>query len=324
MLETSARLLRLLSIMQSRRDWSGPELAARLQVTTRTIRNDVERLRQLGYPVDATPGAGGGYRLGTGAAVPPLLLDDEEAVAVAVGLRAAANGSVAGIEEASVRALAKLQQLLPSALRRRLRALEAFAVPVPETGPVVDAATLTTLAAACRDAERVRFDYRRHDGSHSRRDAEPHRLVSAGRRWYLVAWDTGQRAWRTYRVDRISLSPHPPGPRFSPRQLPDGDAALHVLKGTGAAMWTYRADVIAHAPASTVIPRLPPAVTVDPIDEHTCRVHVGSDTPEMLALYLGMLGADFEIADPQAHPELVRRLRELADRYRRAASRPGG
>ena len=212
MLETSARLLRLLSIMQSRRDWSGPELAARLQVTTRTIRNDVERLRQLGYPVDATPGAGGGYRLGTGAAVPPLLLDDEEAVAVAVGLRTAANGSVAGIEEASIRALAKLQQLLPSALRRRLHALEAFAVPVPGTGPVVDAATLTTLAAACRDAERVRFGYRRHDGSHSHRDVEPHRLVSTGRRWYLVAWDIGQRAWRTFRVDRIGLSPHPPGP----------------------------------------------------------------------------------------------------------------
>jgi predicted DNA-binding transcriptional regulator YafY len=320
MLETSARLLRLLSIMQSRRDWSGPELAARLQVTTRTIRNDVERLRQLGYPVDATPGAGGGYRLGTGAVVPPLLLDDEEAVAVAVGLRTAANGSVAGIEEASVRALAKLHQLLPSALRCRLRALEAFAVPVPGTGPVVDATTLTTLAAACRDAERVRFGYRGHDGGQSRRDAEPYRLVSAGRRWYLVAWDTGQRAWRTFRVDRISLSPHPPGPRFAPRQLPDGDAALHVLKGTGAAMWNYRADVIAHASADTVIPRLPPAVAVDPIDGHTCRVHVGSDTPEMLAVYLGMLGADFEIEDPAAHPELVRHLRELADRYRRAAS----
>ncbi len=193
-------------------------------------------------------------------------------------------------------------------------------MPVPGTGPVVDATTLTTLAAACRDAERVRFGYRGHDGGHSRRDAEPHRLVSAGRRWYLVAWDTGQRAWRTFRVDRISLSPHPPGPRFEPRQLPDGDAALHVLKGTGAAMWNYRADVIAHASADTVIPRLPPAVAVDPIDEHTCRVHVGSDTPEMLAVYLGLLAADFEIEDPAAHPELVRHLRELADRYRRAAS----
>ena len=319
MLETSARLLRLLSIMQSRRDWSGPELAARLQVTTRTVRNDVERLRRLGYPVDATPGAGGGYRLGAGAVVPPLLLDDEEAVAVAVGLRTAANGSVAGIEEASVRALAKLHQLLPSAPRRRLRALETFAVPVPGTGPVVDGTTLTTLAGACRDAERVRFGYLRHDGGHSRRDVEPYRLVSAGRRWYLVAWDTGQRAWRTFRVDRISLSPHPPGPRFPPRQLPDGDPALHVLKGTGAAMWNYRADVIAHAPADAVIPRLPPAVAVDPIDENTCRVHVGSDTPEMLALYLGMLGTDFEIEDPGAHLELVQHLRDLADRYRRAA-----
>ena len=322
MLETSARLLRLLSIMQSRRDWTGPELAARLGVTTRTVRNDIERLRQLGYPVDATPGVGGGYRLGTGAVVPPLLLDDEEAVAVAVGLRTAADGSVAGIEEASVRALAKLQQLLPAALRRRVRALETFAVPVPATGPSADAATLTTLAAACRDTERVRFGYRRHDGSHSSRDVEPYRLVNLGRRWYLVAWDTGHRAWRTFRADRISLSAHPPGPRFAPRQIPDGDAALHVLKGTGAAMWHYHATVIAHAPAEDVLPRLPPAVTVEEIDQDTCRIHVGSDTPQMLALYLGMLGADFHIEDPGAHPELRQHLAELAGRYHRAAHRP--
>jgi predicted DNA-binding transcriptional regulator YafY len=319
MLETSARLLRLLSIMQSRRDWTGPELAARLGVTTRTVRNDIERLRQLGYPVDATPGVGGGYRLGTGAVVPPLLLDDEEAVAVAIGLRTAASGSVAGIEEASVRALAKLQQLLPAALRRRVRALEAFAIPVPATGPSTDAATLTALAGACRDTERVRFGYRRHDGSHSSRDVEPYRLVNVGRRWYLVAWDTGQAAWRTFRADRISLSAHPAGPRFAPRQIPDGDAALHVLKGTGAAMWRYQAAVIAHAPAEDVLPRLPPAVTVDPIDPNTCRIHVGSDTPQMLALYLGLLGADFEIETPSDHPELVEHLRALAARYRRAA-----
>jgi predicted DNA-binding transcriptional regulator YafY len=319
MLETSARLLRLLSIMQSRRDWTGPELAARLQVTTRTVRNDVERLRQLGYPVDATPGVGGGYRLGTGAVLPPLLLDDEEAVAVAVGLRTAAGGPVTGIEEACVRALAKLQQLLPAALRRRVSALETFAVPAPAAGPVVAAATLTALAAACRDNRRIRFGYERHDGTASRRDVEPHRLVSAGRRWYLVAWDTGHRAWRTFRVDRVSLPAYPEGPRFTPRQLPDGDAALHVLKGTGAAMWLYRAEVIAHAPAADVIGRLPPAVTVDPIGEHTCRIHAGSDTPQMLALYLGMLGADFEIENPAEHPELVRHLRDLAARYGRAA-----
>src|ERR1017187_995596 len=163
---------------------AGPELAARLEVTTRTVRNDIERLRRLGYPVDATAGVGGGYRLGTGAVVPPLLLDDEEAVAVAVGLRTAANASVTGIEEASVRALAKLQQLLPAALRRRVSAVEAFTVPAPTPGPTVDADTLTALAAACRDQERVRFDYRRHDGAENRRDVEPHRLVNVGRRWY--------------------------------------------------------------------------------------------------------------------------------------------
>jgi predicted DNA-binding transcriptional regulator YafY len=322
MLETSARLLRLLSIMQSRRDWTGPELAARLQVTTRTVRNDVERLRQLGYPVDATPGVGGGYRLGTGAVVPPLLLDDEEAVAIAVGLRTAAGGPVAGTEEASVRALAKLQQLLPAALRRRVSAIETFAVPAPVAGPVVAATTLTALAAACRDHRRVRFGYERHDGTFGRRDVEPHRLVCAGRRWYLVAWDTGPGEWRTFRVDRIGLPAHPEGPRFTPRELPDGDAALHVLKGTGAAMWRYHASVIAHAPAASVAARLPPAVTVDPVDEHTCRIQVGSDTPEMLALYLGMLGADFEIENPSAHAELLRHLRDLAARYRRAAA-PG-
>jgi predicted DNA-binding transcriptional regulator YafY len=321
-LETSARLLRLLSILQTRRDWTGAELAERLRVTTRTVRNDIERLRQLGYPVDASPGVGGGYRLGTGAVVPPLLLDDEEAVAVAVGLRTAAGGSVTGIEEASVRALAKLQQLLPAPLRRRVSALEAFAVPAPAPGPAgapVDAGTLTALAAACRDQRRVRFGYRRHDGAEDRRDVEPHRLVSAGRRWYLVAWDTGRRAWRTFRVDRVSLrSPHE-GPRFTPRQLPDGDAALHVLKGTGAAMWMYRADVIARSDAGSLVRRLPPAVTVDPIDANTCRVSVGSDSPEMLALYLGMLGVDFEIEDPQAHPELIRHFSQLAGRYQRAA-----
>jgi len=319
MLETSAQLLRLLSILQSRRDWTATALASRLEVTTRTVRNDVQRLRRLGYPVVATPGVGGGYRLGAGAAVPPLLLDDEEAVAGAVGLRTAAGGSVAGIEEACVRALAKLQQLLPAPLRRRVSAIEAFTVPAPTAGPAVGAGTLITLAAACRDQQRVRFGYRRHDGTESRRDVEPHRLVNAGRRWYLVAWDTGHQAWRTFRVDRVSLRPNPAGPRFAPRQIPDGDAALHVLKGTGAAMWSSRAEVIARAAADTLSPRRPPSVGIAPIGRNTCRVRVGSATPQMLALYLGMLGADFEIENPEAHPELVRHLGQLAGRYRRAA-----
>ncbi len=181
MLQTSARLLRLLSLLQARADWSGPELADRLGVTTRTVRNDVERLRALGYPVHASPGVGGGYRLGAGAALPPLLLDDDEAVAVAVGLRAAAGGSVTGIEETSVRALAKLEQVLPSRLRHRVDALQVAMVEVRSSGPTVDASVLTVIAGACRDHQRLRFDYRDHDGSATIRMVEPHRLVHENR-----------------------------------------------------------------------------------------------------------------------------------------------
>src|SRR6266511_595833 len=213
MLETSARLLRLLSLLQARRDWTGADLADRLGVSARTVRRDVERLRDLGYPVHATRGTDGGYRLGAGAAMPPLLLDDEEAVAVAVGLRTATGGAIAGIEETSVRALAKLEQVLPSRLRRRVNALQTYTVRIPPDSPVptVEPAVLTVLAACCRDHERLRFDYRDHDGSASVRTVEPHRLVNWGRRWYLVAWDVDRRDWRTFRVDRIAPR-EPTGP----------------------------------------------------------------------------------------------------------------
>ena len=214
MLETSARLLRLLSLLQARRDWTSTELATRLGVSTRTIRNDVGRLRGLGYPVYARPGVAGGYRLGTGAALPPLLLDDEEAVAVAVGLRTAASGSIAGIEETSVRALAKLQQVLPSRLRRRVSAFQAYALPIPSRGPQADPDVLTVIAGACRDHERLRFDYRAHSGAASRRAVEPYRLVNYQQRWYLVAWDTERHARRTFRVDRIK--PRTPAGPLSP------------------------------------------------------------------------------------------------------------
>src|SRR5438067_4262924 len=205
MLETSARLLRLLSPLQTPREWTGTELAERLDVTTRTVRNDVERLRELGYPVHGTRGSAGGYRLGAGAAVPPLLLDDEEAVAVAVSLSTATGGGITGIEETSLRALAKLEQVLPSRLRRRVEALRTYAVPVPpdSPGPRVDAEILTLVTAACRDHERLRFDYASHDGSQSRRLVEPYRLVHWGRRWYLVGWDVDRTDWRTFRVDRL-------------------------------------------------------------------------------------------------------------------------
>ena len=315
MLGTSARLLRLLSLLQARRDWTSTELATRLGVSTRTIRNDVGRLRGLGYPVDARPGVAGGYRLGTGAALPPLLLDDEEAVAVAVGLRTAASGSIAGIEETSVRALAKLQQVLPSRLRRRVSAFQAYALPIPSRGPQADPDVLTVIAGACRDHERLRFDYRAHSGAASRRSVEPYRLVNYQQRWYLVAWDTERHAWRTFRVDRIKPRT-PAGPRFTPRALPpDREIAAQVARGVGEATWRYRARVIVHAPASHVRGRLPIPVEVESLGEDQCAFEPGADDPQLLALYLGMLDADFTIVDS---PELVNALHKLTGRYQRA------
>lgn len=316
MLETSARLLRLLSLLQARRTWSGPELAGRLGVTTRTIRNDVNKLRNLGYPVAATTGVTGGYQLGAGASLPPLLLDDDEAVAVAVGLRTAAGGSVTGIEETSVSALAKLEQVLPSRLRHRVNAVQTFTVPVGSSGPTVDPSVLTAIAATCRDHERLRFDYRSHDGTESMRAVEPHRLANMGRRWYLVAWDVDRGDWRTFRVDRMSPRT-PTGPRFAPREPPVGDVAAFVADGTGAAMWQYRFRIKLHAPADVVRPRLPPPVKVEPIDENTCVMRAGADTLDLAAVYIGMLDVDFDVLEP---PELADHLRKLADRYVRAAA----
>jgi predicted DNA-binding transcriptional regulator YafY len=312
--DTSARLLKLLSLLQSRRDWTGPALAERLDVTTRTIRNDVERLRNLGYPVHATPGVAGGYRLGAGAALPPLLLDDEEAVAVAVGLRTA--NTVTGIEETAVRALAKLEQVLPSRLRHRVNALQTATVQVPGQQPRVTADMLTTLAAVCRDHERLRFDYANHNGGESRRTVEPHRLAHAKGRWYLVGFDVDKQDWRTFRVDRMTPK-IPTGPRFTPRE-PPADVATFVARGLGTAMWRYRAEVLVHAPAEELVRRLPPGVDVIEVTDNGCVVAVGSDTPHMLAVYIGLMDADFEVTEP---PELVAEFAKLADRYARAAGR---
>jgi predicted DNA-binding transcriptional regulator YafY len=318
MLETSARLLRLLSLLQARRDWTGADLADRLGVSPRTVRRDVERLRDLGYPVYATRGTDGGYRLGAGAAMPPLLLDDEEAVAVAVGLRTAAGGAIAGIEETSVRALAKLEQVLPARLRRRVNALQTYTVRVPpdSPGPTVEPAVLTVLAAACRDHERLRFDYRDHDGSATVRTVEPHRLVSWGRRWYLVAWDVDRRDWRTFRVDRIAPRV-PTGPRFTPRDLPEDDIAAYVSRRVSAAAWRWRARITVHAPAEVVTERINPAVgVVEAVDEHTCVLVTGADSIDVIAVYASLLGVDFDVISP---PELVEYVATLAGRYARAA-----
>ena len=319
MFETSARLLRLLGLLQSRRDWTGNQLAERLGVSARTVRTDVERLRTLGYAVDAVPGVGGGYRLGVGAAVPPLLLDDDEAVAVAVGLRGAAAGAIEGIEETSIRALAKLEQLLPARLRRRVASLTAATVTVPPSAapaPSVDPETLMAIANACRDHERLRFDYASLDGTESRRVVEPHRIVSSGRRWYLLAHDVDRGEWRTFRVDRLRLR-LPAGPRFVPRDLSDSEVRERVAGQLASATWAYRARVTVFAPAEAVAARLPWPATIKPLDESSCRLEVGSDSPELLAVHLGMLGADFTV-DPAESPELTEWLRVLAGRYARA------
>lgn len=230
MQKTPGRLLRLLSLLQARRDWSGAQLCERLGVTPRTVRRDVDRLRQLGYPVDANPGPGGGYRLGAGAVLPPLLLDDEEAVAVAVGLRSATMSGLAGIEETAVQALAKLEQLLPARLRHRVQSVQSVIVPMPGTGPTVDVDVLLAVASSVRDHQQLRADYRRHDGTQSRRVLEPHRIVHSGRRWYVVAWDAERADWRTFRLDR--LSPRiPTGPRFTPREPPEPDLAAYTSRG---------------------------------------------------------------------------------------------
>ena len=315
MLSTSARLLRLLGLLQARRDWTGAELADRLAVTTRTVRSDVDRLRRLGYPVDASPGVSGGYRLGVGAALPPLLLDEEEAVAIALGLRAAAAGTVAGLEETSHRALTKLEHVLPGHVRRRLETVQQATTAIPSPGPAVRADILAALAAACRNHERLRFDYRGHDGTAAYRMVEPYQLVHAHNRWYLVAFDLDRAGWRTFRADRIDPRANP-GPRFTPREPPGGDLVAWVTERLATAMWMFRARVRVHAPAETIVRRLPPgAGLVEPIDEGSCYYHAGSDNPEMLALWLGWLGADFDVDGP---PELVAELRILADRYRGA------
>jgi predicted DNA-binding transcriptional regulator YafY len=316
MTETSSRLLTLLSLLQARRDWPGSELADRLEVSSRTIRRDVERLRRLGYPVDSLTGPAGGYRLQAGMAMPPLLLDDDEAIAIAVGLRTAARASVTGIEETSVRALVKLEQVLPAHLRRRVRALQSATMTLPAGGPTVDPQCLTVIATACRDSELVRFAYRGRDGAASRREVEPHSLVNLGRRWYLVAWDRGRRDWRTFRVDRLT-APASIGVRFSPRDPPGGDAAAYVAQSLSAAPHRYDARVTLHATAEAIRKHVPSHWgVVEPIDDHTCEYRTGDDDLDWLALRIAMFGVDFEVHEP---PELSDHLRTMARRLERAA-----
>ncbi len=318
---TSGRLLSLLSLLQGRRDWPGDELARRLGVSGRTVRRDIERLRELGYPVEATTGPDGGYRLQAGTAMPPLLLDDEEAVAIAVGLRTAAGASVAGIEETSVRALVKLEQVLPPRLRRRVNALGSATATLsrPASGAQVDSEALTAIAGACRDKERLRFGYRARDGSESRRHVEPLSLVNLGSRWYLVAWDCGREDWRTFRLDRIDRVPTTGG-RFEARELPGGDPAKYVAENRSAAVYRYRAEVVLHESAEQVAARWRWARgQLEPIDDRSCLYTTSDDSLEWLAMRIGFMGVDFDVREP---PELAESCEALADRFGRAADGP--
>jgi predicted DNA-binding transcriptional regulator YafY len=308
---TPARLLRLLSLLQSRREWAGAELAARLDVTDRTVRRDVGRLRDLGYPVESTTGTAGGYRLASGRNVPPLLLDDDEAVAVATGLITAAG--IAGFEETALRALAKLTQMLPDRLRLRVATVADTTTAVRDRrAPRLDPGVLAVLAAATRDREIVTFDHERRDGARTTRRVEPHQLLTAYGPWYLLAFDLVRDDWRIFRVDRIervTSTRH----RFAARPLPEGGAAAFLGRSLATAPYPHSASVVVHAPAEAVIGRRPLLLPgrVEPLDAHRCRVHLGADSLDALAQDIVALGADVELDGP---PELVDHLHAVGRR----------
>ncbi|SDR71612.1 Predicted DNA-binding transcriptional regulator YafY, contains an HTH and WYL domains [Nocardioides scoriae] len=320
---TPGRLLTLLSLLQTPREWPGPELARRLEVSERTVRNDVERLRQLGYPVHASRGAAGGYRLAAGQAMPPLLLDDEEAVAVAVAL-GASQASVVGMEETSLRALTKLLQVLPTRLRGQVDALRASTVRAAprRRGPEVAGALLADLASCIRDREVVRFGYADHTGAATERRAEPYRLVSLGQRWYLVAHDLGRDDWRTFRVDRVREL-RGVGHRFRPRELPAEDLAAYVAQRTRSVQQQVTGVVVLEASAASVEERMGWWTTgsIEVLGQERCRVRIAGRSTEDVAFWVGALGVDFTAEGP---PELLEAVRAVERRYGNATRGDGG
>ncbi|GAA2077540.1 helix-turn-helix transcriptional regulator [Microbacterium hatanonis] len=316
----AARLLALLSLLQTRRDWPGALLAERLEISDRTVRRDVDRLREMGYTIRATMGPDGGYRLDAGSELPPLLFDDDQAIALAVALQTAAVTG-AGIEEAALRALTTVRQVMPSRLRHRLGALEFVSIPGSPGDPVVEPVApdvLVSLSSAVRARETLRFDYAgdsRAGESEPRppRRVEPHHLVSANRRWYLVAWDPSADDWRLFRADRISPRT-PNGPRFAPREVPGGDVAAFVsgrFRGaTGADRWPCTGTVVLSLPARDVVPYIGDGV-VEELDGARCRVEVGAWSWVALAASLNRFDTDVEVVGP---PELADAFATLATR----------
>lgn len=305
-----ARVMRLLSLLQARREWSGAELADRLGVTDRTVRRDVDKLRELGYPVQATTGIAGGYRLVSGRNLPPLALDEQEAVAVATGLLTAAGSGVSGVAETAVRALAKLSQILPGRLRTQVAAVAQATEAVPAApGARVDPAVLAVLGAAVRDGELLTFGYRRRDGSTGDRRVEPHRLVTGYRLWYLLAYDPERAAWRTFRVDRIT-DPRPTGRRVPPREPPEPDTAAYLDRMLATAPYRHTALARIAAPPQEVRKRvlhlLPARVTGTATGS---EVRLSSDSARDVVrdlVSMAAIGADLEIVemDEQVRAEL--------------------
>ena len=316
MLTTSARLLRLLSLLQTGRFFTGATLATELEVHERTVRRDVERIRELGYAVHASSGVAGGYQLGRGPELPPLLFDDQEALAVALGLRSTAAGSTLGLEEAALRALAKLEQLLPKRLRKRIHAFQTSIVPLHHAGTRVDVELLSALAGACRSEEVIAFSYVDKQGSATTRRVEPSGLVHAGTRWYLVAWDVEREDYRTFRVDRIHGRPKSVA-RFVRRPLPEGGLAAYVARSVAVDTYAFKARVLLHAPYAQIAKQVSPLTgLLEPVDDKTCRLEAGGGSAHSLVLFIALLGVEFEILDP---PLLKEAARELSQRLARAA-----
>ncbi len=301
-------MLRLLSLLQTHRFWTGGDLAGRLEVSERTLRRDVERLRDLGYDVDAVRGAAGGYQLRAGGALAPLLLEDDEAVAVAVGLRAAANGGVPGFEETTLQALTKVIALMPPRLRRRMGALQTQTEGLAwSAGPALDPTVLTTLAQACRDDEVVTFAYLAADGSATTRRVEPHRLVNLGRRWYLAAYDRERQDWRSFRVDRVQEAPTPTGQRFRPREIPGGDAASYVTRGLRDRPQRHEVRVVVEASAAEVEAAVGRWASVEPVGDRA-RLTMQTDSLDWPVLALANLDRPFVVEGPVELRDLLRRL----------------
>ena len=322
MLSSSSRLLRVLSLLQTRSHWAGPELAERLEIHPRTLRRDIDRLRELGYPIHASSGVAGGYAFRAGQALPPLLLDDEEALAVAIALRMATAGTVGGVEESSLRALVKLEQVMPTRLRKRIDALRSAILPTEHMGPTVQAAALAVLAAACRDQLRVAFAYLDAKGQASQRTVEPQGLVHTGHRWYLVAWDPARSDWRSFRIDRM-VGEAVAGAHFAPRPGPDGgDLRGYVSRSVALSQFPQQARVVLHQPLATMARRIPASAGVlQALDADRCVLACGAHQQGTLAYWLLALQVEFEVLEP---PSLRAYLREATERVARGLARGSG